>query len=84
MMKIFRIRNVGMLDRLLRALPILLTLYLWWSGQLQDSVLALFAIVSAMLLVTSILGSCSIYYMLGWSTCPIRDGQNGFSGARKD
>jgi hypothetical protein len=30
-------------------------------------------IVAAMLAVTAVTGSCSIYYMLGWSTCPVRD-----------
>lgn len=76
MTKFFRTRNVGMLDRLLRALPTILTLYFWWSGQLQGVVLAVFAFVSAVLLVTSIFRSCSIYYMLGWSTCPIKEKQS--------
>ena len=66
-------RNVGNRDRLLRALPVLFTAWAWWHGMLDGTWLVLAAIVSAMLLSTALLGACSIYYVLGWSTCPISD-----------
>ena len=64
-------RNVGSLDRLIRALPALVTTWAWWSGILGGLSLVAAAGFSAMLLVTTVFGACSIYYMLGWSTCPV-------------
>lgn len=64
-------RNVGRLDRLLRALPAIATAIAWSQGGIEGAPAIGLAVVSAMLLLTSLLGSCSIYYMLGFSTCPI-------------
>jgi hypothetical protein len=63
-------RNVGWLDRLLRALPALAVVGLWWTGTLAGWSFAVAAVLAGMLLVTSITGACSIYYLLGFSTCP--------------
>ena len=63
-------RNVGNFDRVIRALPALLTTWVWWQGALSGMELLVAALISAMLLLTTIMGSCSIYYMLGRSTCP--------------
>lgn len=75
MWSMLRTRNVGALDRVARALPAVLAVYLWWTSQLTGIGLVALGVVAVMLLVTSILGSCSIYYMLGWSTCPIKERQ---------
>jgi hypothetical protein len=66
-------RNVGALDRVLRALPAPLVAWFVYSGTLSGVVAWAAGIVAAMLAVTAVTCSCSIYYMLGWSTCPVRD-----------
>ncbi|MBL0726610.1 DUF2892 domain-containing protein [Piscinibacter sp. HJYY11] len=64
-------RNVGTLDRFARALPSVAVASFVYTGQLQGAAAWVLGIISAMLLVTSLTGSCSIYYLLGFSTCPI-------------
>lgn len=63
-------RNVGTLDRFVRVVPAIVTAGFWWTGTLSGVPLISVGIISAMLLVTSLTGSCSIYYLLGLSTCP--------------
>jgi hypothetical protein len=64
-------RNVGNFDRVLRTLPLIAVAILWSQGMISGLPAIVLAVVGGMLLVTSITGSCSIYYMLGWSTCPV-------------
>jgi hypothetical protein len=71
MLKMLTTRNVAGWDRILRALPAAATLYFSTTGALTGAGLLIAGVLSAMLLVTTITGSCSIYYMLGWSTCPV-------------
>ncbi len=76
MIKAFTTRNVGTVDRIVRILPAIAVGIAWYSGWIAGGLAVILAIGAGMLLVTSLLGSCSIYYMLGFSTCPI-------SGKRK-
>ena len=71
-MKKLTTRNVGGFDRVLRALPFVGFLYAFASGALTGVPLIAFGVVSAMLLLTSVTGMCSIYAMLGLSTCKAR------------
>lgn len=64
-------RNVGTLDRLLRAFPAVAVAILWAQGVIGGSLANVLAIVAIMLLATALSGACSIYYLLGWSTCPV-------------
>lgn len=70
-LKMLSTRNVGTMDRIIRALflPVIgiLIMQNWLSGPLAWGLGG----VGMMLLPTAILGSCSIYYYLGLSTCPI-------------
>lgn len=66
-------RNVGKIDRVIRALPSLVVLWAWWQGVLTGTPLIAASVFAVSLLVSGLMGSCSIYAMLGWSTCP-RDG----------
>lgn len=63
-------RNVGALDRILRTLPAIAVAFLWAQGLISGLLAGVLAVAAAMLLVTAITGACSIYYLLGWSTCP--------------
>ena len=64
-------RNVGPVDRILRAIPAVAVAVLWAQGVIGGTVAVVLAIPAIMLLVTALTGACSIYYMLGWSTCPV-------------
>ena len=66
-------RNVGAFDRLLRSVPAIAFLAVWATGALSGVPLIVFGILAAMLLVTAVTARCSIYAMLGWSTCPVKD-----------
>ena len=68
LIKRFTTRNVGGVDRVLRAVPAFVTLALWLTGTLGGVPLIVAAIMSAMLLLTSITGLCSVYALLGVST----------------
>lgn len=69
--KVLTTRNVGKLDRLLRLLPAPIVGLLIYGGHVQGLAAWGLGVASAMLLVTAVTGTCSIYYMLGLSTCPI-------------
>jgi hypothetical protein len=64
-------RNVAWWDRILRIFPLAIAAYFIWTGDLTGPLAWVAAILGVMLALTSVLGSCSIYYMLGFSTCPI-------------
>jgi hypothetical protein len=67
----FTTRNVGTADRIVRALLTPLVIGLYAYGILPLGWAIGLGVLAVMLLATSVLGSCSIYYMLGFSTCPI-------------
>lgn len=75
--KMMTTRNVGAIDRLIRFLPTPLVAYLVYTGILSGLLAWTLGIMAAMLLITTLTGSCSIYYFCGFSTCPI-------SGRTKD
>ncbi len=70
-------RNVGTLDRVIRAVPAVIVAVLWLQGLISGVMALILFVLAAMLLVTALTGACSIYYMLGFSTCPV-------SGAPRD
>lgn len=65
-------RNVGTVDRIFRAVPAVVVAVLWLTETLAGTALIVCAIVAAMLLLTAITSRCSIYAMLGISTCSTR------------
>ncbi|MCK0096826.1 DUF2892 domain-containing protein [Yoonia sp. F2084L] len=66
-------RNVGTIDRIVRAVPALIVTLLWFNGTLTGIALVISAVLAVMLLLTSITARCSIYAMLGFSTCPVNN-----------
>jgi hypothetical protein len=72
LLRMARTRNVGAIDRVLRALPLPVVAWLIYTEALSGVSAWAVGIVSAMLAATAVTGSCSIYYLLGWSTCPAR------------
>jgi len=71
LLKAFTTRNVGKLDRVVRSFPTVIVVYLYFTGLISGWFSIVLGILALMLLLTSILGSCSIYYFLGFSTCPL-------------
>lgn len=72
LLKRFTTRNVGTADRIIRTLPAVGFAYVWATGAIAGTALIVFGIISAMLLVTAVTSRCSIYAMLGYSTCPLQ------------
>jgi len=69
-------RNVGATDRVIRALPAVAFVVVWARGKLTGTPLVILGIVAAMLLVTAMTARCSIYAMLGLSTCSTKDARS--------
>ena len=69
--KMFTTKNVGTTDRFVRAVPLAIVAALYFTGYLPLGWTVGLGIFSAMLLLTSIMGVCSIYYLLGYSSCPV-------------
>lgn len=69
--KMLTTRNVGAFDRMLRTLPAILVGLAWYSGWIGGWLAVVLTVIAGMLLVTGLLGACSIYYLLGFSTCPV-------------
>ncbi|YAF94570.1 MAG: DUF2892 domain-containing protein [Nodularia sp. CChRGM 3473] len=71
-LKALTTRNVGKIDRIIRVFPTLIVAYLHFTGVISGWLSIVLGVLALMLLLTSIMGSCSIYYFLGYSTCPIK------------
>ncbi len=65
-------RNVGTADRIVRTLPALAFAIVWATGVVTGTALIVFGVISAMLLFTAVTSRCSIYAILGLSTCPLQ------------
>jgi hypothetical protein len=77
----FTTRNVGTADRIIRALPVVIVAALYFANILPLGWAIGLGIVALMSLLTSLMGVCSIYYMLGYSTCPVSGKPNPKQGA---
>ncbi len=69
--EMFTTKNVGTTDRFVRALPLVIVGTLYFTGYLPLGWTISLGIFSAMLLLTSLMGVCSVYYLLGYSTCSV-------------
>lgn len=66
--RLFLTRNVANWDRVLRLAPALLSAWAYTQGYIAGGLAIALGVVSAMLFVTSLTGTCSIYGLLGLST----------------
>jgi hypothetical protein len=62
--------NLGRGDRAVRALLPFVVAGLWWLDVLPTWAAVPLGVFTLMLFPTAVTGACSIYYALGWSTCP--------------
>lgn len=74
--EVMNTRNVGAVDRFFRISigVILIGLGIYYHNSLELAIALVFFGINTAL--TGIRGVCSIYYMLGYSSCPINQGPN--------
>ena len=66
-------RNTSNIDRIVRAAFALAVLILYLMGKITGNLALGLGIVAAILLITSLIGFCPIYRILGISSCKIKD-----------
>lgn len=64
-------QNVGPLDRIARALGGAVLAGSGWYFALPRWAATSMTVLGVMVLATAVLSKCSIYYLLGYSTCPV-------------
>lgn len=64
-------RNVGTLDRAHRLVLGAAVAAAGWYFALPDALAVAMAVLGGLWFLTGVLSKCSIYYMLGYSTCPL-------------
>ena len=72
LIKRFTTKNVGNLDRIIRIIPLIAFIYIWQTDILSGIGLWALGIIAVMLAFTAITARCSIYAMLGLSTCKLK------------
>ena len=65
-------RNTANIDRIVRAAFALAVLILYLMGKITGNLALGLGIVAAILLITSLIGFCPIYRILGISSCKIK------------
>lgn len=61
-------RNMGIIDRLIRILIAILFIFLIYKGQVRDVLATVLGIVSAVFILTGLIGWCPLYTILGINT----------------
>jgi hypothetical protein len=62
------IKNMGIVDRTLRLLAVVVIAALYFTHQITGALAVVLGIVAAVFLVTSVIGFCPLYVPLGLST----------------
>lgn len=60
---------MGGTDRLLRIIAAIVLGYLYFSGTVTGTAGLVLAIIGAVFMLTSLVGFCPLYTVLGWNTC---------------
>ncbi len=61
-------KNLGIVDRIIRALIAIMIAVLYFTGQITGTAAIVLGIVTAGMLITSIAGVCPVYTIFGIST----------------
>ncbi len=62
------IKNLGLIDRIIRVLTGLIVLVLYLAGQISGTAAIILGIIGAVLALTAFIGTCPIYLALKIST----------------
>ena len=73
-------KNLGMIDRLLRAAIAIAVVILYFAGQITGTAAAILGALAAIFLGTSIAGFCPVYKVLGISTLKDEGSEEGHPG----
>ncbi|MCB0794791.1 MAG: DUF2892 domain-containing protein [Flavobacteriales bacterium] len=65
-------KNMGTVDRVLRIVLALVFAGLYATGMVQGTVGIVLLVLGGVFVLTSLLGTCPIYSVLGLSTCPTK------------
>lgn len=63
---------MGGTDRLIRVLVAVVLGYLYFSGTVTSTLGLILAIVGGVFILTSLVGFCPLYTLLGLNTCPTK------------
>lgn len=63
-------KNMGSADRVIRLVIAAVAAFLFFNGTLSGTFGIVALVVAVIFTLTSVLGSCPIYSLLGLSTCP--------------
>ena len=61
-------KNMGSMDRMLRAAAAVLVAILYFAGVLSGTVAIVLGIIAVVFVATSLVSVCPLYLPLGWST----------------
>jgi uncharacterized membrane protein len=61
-------KNMGMMDRTLRVLVALLVVVLYYMQWINGTTAIVLLIVAGVFILTSFIGICPLYSLLGWSS----------------
>jgi hypothetical protein len=62
------LKNMGMIDRVIRTLLAVVVIVLYCMGQISGTAAIILGIIAVIFLLTSLVGFCPLYRLLGVST----------------
>ena len=65
-------KNVGNTDKIIRLVVAVALVALFFTGKISGTLGIVGLIVAAIFAVTSLVGTCPIYSIIGASTCPVK------------
>lgn len=65
-------KNIGTTDKIIRIIVALVLAVLYLTGTVHGILGIIFLIAAIVLVITSLVGFCGLYKILGISTCPIK------------
>jgi fatty acid desaturase len=74
--KIVMKKNMGSADRIIRILLAVTVAILWYANVLSGTVAIVLLVLAGIFILTSFVGFCPLYALLGMNTCPRRSNQS--------
>ena len=65
-------RNMGVADRIIRVLLADVLAYLYFAGIVTGTVGVILIILAGVFVLTSLIGFCPLYTLIGLNTCPAK------------
>lgn len=66
-------KNVGNVDKVIRLLFALIVGVLYFTNVISGTLALILGIIALMFVITSLVGFCGIYSVLGINTCPLKN-----------